>query len=87
MEIPDGINGAFEILGSILIWINVLVIYKAKGYKGVSIVPMAFFTLWGMWNLYYYPHLGQWLSFYGGVSIVIANGAYVWLMYKYRKGA
>lgn len=37
----------------------------------------AFFSAWGIWNLVYYPTLGQWASFIGGVLLVAGNVAWV----------
>ena len=83
----DGINGLFELGGSLLLWMNVRRLLKDKGYAGVYVPATAFFALWGLWNLYYYPSLGQWLSFAGGCSIVVANGTCVGLMLYYGRKA
>jgi hypothetical protein len=34
---------------------------------------VAFFSSWGYWNLFFYPALDQWLSFVGGLLLVVAN--------------
>ena len=84
---PDIINGMFELFGSVLLWRNVWQLYKDKQVKGVHWNATAFFAAWGYWNLYYYPSLEQWWSFWGGVSIVIANT--IWLLqmiYYINKG-
>jgi len=44
-----------------------------------------FFTSWGMWNLFYYPHLGQWYSFAGGVFIVSVNTFWLGQIIYYRR--
>jgi drug/metabolite transporter superfamily protein YnfA len=80
---PDLLNGLFEFVGGLLLWVNVRALYKAKVFKGVAIVPTAFFSAWGVWNLYFYPSLGQWFSFYGGLNIVIANIIWVLQMVWY----
>ena len=85
MSTADVINGTFEALGGCLLWMNVARIIKDKCCKGVSVVPTAFFMLWGYWNLYYYPHLSQWWSFVGGLNVVAANTTWVVLMLVYRK--
>lgn len=85
MTFGDIINGCFEFGGSIAIWRNVFAIYKDKKFLGIRISPILFFTLWGYWNLYYYPSLHQTLSLLGGISITLANSIYVYLMVKYRK--
>ena len=79
----DLINGAFEFLAGFMILNHCRVILKDKVVRGVSILSTAFFTSWGFWNLYYYPSLDQWASFYGGLMIVAANTYYVGLMLYY----
>ena len=85
MSIPDIINGSIEAVASLFLWLNVAKIYKDKAYSGVSLASVVFFTAWGYWNLYFYPSLGQWSSFAGGIAVVIANTVWVSLMFKYRK--
>lgn len=87
MNTPDLINSAFEAFGSVMIWLNVWRLYIDKETKGVSVGPTAFFVFWGFYNLFFYPHLHQWLSFAGGCSLVIANTFWLGLMLHYRKKA
>jgi hypothetical protein len=82
---PDLVNGLFELLGSVLIWMNVRALLRDKGYAGVWLPAVTFFNAWGFWNMYYYPHLGQWLSFAGGCSITLANTVWVGLMFHYGR--
>jgi hypothetical protein len=70
---PDLVNGVFEIVGSLAIWGNVRALYLDKMVRGSRWYMMVFFTSWGYWNMFYYPHLNQWLSFAGGCSLAIAN--------------
>lgn len=82
----DIINGCYELLGAPFIFLSLSKLLKEKKVRGVSWLHVMFFTTWGYWNLYYYPHLGQWCSFAGGIGIVIMNT--VWLIalvrYSYR---
>jgi hypothetical protein len=73
----DVINGAFGSLGSLFIVFSIVKTYKHKEVKGVDWRHPTFFAAWGLWNLYYYPCLGQWVSFCGGVATTIAN--LVWI--------
>lgn len=73
----DVINGLFESLGGLFILLSVIRLHREKRVRGVSPWHAAFFTAWGWWNLYYYPSLGQWWSFAGGVLIVMVNS--IWL--------
>jgi hypothetical protein len=83
----DLINGCFELFGGLLFIINIVKLIKDKKINGVSWVPTMFFTLWGAWNLHYYPSLGQMYSFWGGVIIFIVN--FIWLIlvfyYKFKE--
>lgn len=83
--IPDLINATFEALGGVFILGHCRAVLRDKAVAGVSITATVFFTAWGVWNLYYYPSLNQWLSFYGGVALVIANCFWVGLLIFYRK--
>jgi hypothetical protein len=85
MNAPDLINGALELLGGIFVLNHCLTLYQSKQSRGVSKVSAAYFSIWGLWNLFYYPHLEQWWSFSGGVLIVAANTLWVALMIRYRK--
>lgn len=80
---PDFINGVFEALGGAMIFNHCRVLYRDKKVRGVSFVSCAFFFAWGVWNLYYYPHLDQWWSFAGGLAIVSGNCLWVSLMALY----
>lgn len=85
MNLADLINGCFELAGGLFVLNHVRVLLKDKSVKGVSILSTIVFTLWGVWNLYYYPSLNQMISFYGGLLIVFANSLYISLMLYYRK--
>ncbi len=71
--LPDLINGTLEALASLFIVVSCIKLHADKLVRGISWSTMAFFTAWGYWNLFYYPHLDQWISFWGGVSLVVAN--------------
>lgn len=83
--IPDFINGAFELCGSVAVACSCWALYRAKQVKGFSALHLLYFTLWGLWNLYYYPSLGQWLSFYGGLGVVTTNLVYLRMIFYYGR--
>ena len=83
MNWQDLINGLFEMLGCFFIMLHIHRLLKDKKVRGISVVAFTYFTLWGFWNIYYYPHLDQWLSFVGGTSIAIVNAVYVLLILYY----
>ena len=74
---PDLINSGFEFSGGLMVCLHVRSLLGDKRVLGVNVWGSAAMTLWGIWNLWYYPHLGQWASFFGGLLIVAANA--VWL--------
>lgn len=85
MNWADALNGAFELLGGFFILLSVFKLLRDKQVRGISWLTTAFFMAWGYWNLYYYPSLGQWLSFSGGVFIVATNTLWVILLIHYTR--
>jgi uncharacterized membrane protein YfcA len=85
MVIPDLINGLFEITSGILFSLNIIKLYKDKRVMGTSLIPVAFFTLWGFWNLYYYPYLNQILSLLGGIVIAVMNTIWLSMAIYYKR--
>lgn len=83
MSVPDIVNGTFEAFGALAILDHCRTLYRHKIVRGVSWKATAFFFSWGVWNLYYYPHLGQWWSFVGGCAIVAMNCLWLGMMLYY----
>lgn len=75
---PDHINGAFEFGGAIILLLDCIRLRRDRRVLGVHWGPKFFFLAWGLWNLYYYPSLGQPWSFYGGCALVMVNA--IWLV-------
>lgn len=80
----DIINAMFELLAGFFVALHCLKLFKDKQVRGASIWATSFFTLWGFWNIYYYPSLDQWWSMFGGIAVVTMNIVWVGLMWKYR---
>jgi hypothetical protein len=85
MSIADAINGGFEFLSGFMLWRNVAILLRQKQVRGVSVLTTAMFATWGYWNLYYYPSLNQWLSFFGGLNVVASNTTWVVLAVIYSR--
>lgn len=83
----DLINATFELVAGGVSTINVYKLWKDKKISGVHWAPTGFFTLWGFWNLIYYSHLEQPLSFFGGLAMVTVNLAWLGLVWRYRHNA
>lgn len=80
----DLCNAVFELGGAMLIWLNVRQLWRDQQIRGVFWHVNVFYTLWGVWNMFYYPSLGQWLSFWAGLGVVLGNAAWCVLAWRYR---
>lgn len=78
----DITNGVFEIAGAAFSLLSVRQLRIDKMVRGVHWGPAVFFTVWGVWNLAYYPHLSQWVSTGGSGLLVLVN---VWWLLLYRR--
>jgi len=85
VDFADAVNGGFELFGTFLILLNIRQVIKDKSVAGVNPWAVFGFGLWGLWNLFYYPHLGQWWSFGCGVSLTLTNLFWWLLLYFYSK--
>lgn len=85
MNNVDLTNGLFELFSACLGIFNIHQIYKDEEVKGVSVVPMVFFTLWGFWNIFYYSYMGQYYSTSGAGAMLAVNLIYLSLVIKYKK--
>lgn len=79
----DLVNGLFELFGGIFLSLHCWRLYKDKEIKGVSFFPFIFYTCWGYFNLFFYPSLNCWYSFYGGIIVVSVNTVYLVMLYYY----
>ena len=80
---PDIINACFELFGAPFALLSIIALYRKKVVRGVSWVHISFFALWGLWNLFYYPYLGQWYSFAGGVALTSINSVWLYQLIYY----
>lgn len=85
LDTPDLMNGIFELGGAFALYQNVRTLRQDKMVRGVHWLPTGFFAAWGLWNLFYYPNLDQWFSFFGGVAIVSINLLWLGMMVYYMR--
>lgn len=78
---PDTINAALELGGALFSALNVVRLWRDRTIAGVDWRAFAFFTGWGVWNLYYYPHLDQPLSALAALALVLVNTAWLLLAF------
>lgn len=83
---PDIINAGFELAAGVAVLDHCRKIHQDKKVRGLSIPAVVFFFTWGLWNLYYYPHLDQFWSFAGGIFVTLANLLYIGLLTWYSQG-
>ncbi len=83
MNWADAVNGSLELIGGLFILLSIGKLHRDKRVRGVSWVHVLFFAFWGFWNLFYYPHLGQWMSFAGSIVIVVTNSVWVAMLFFY----
>jgi len=81
----DALNGSLELLGGLFIAFSIARILRDKEVRGISWIHVGFFTIWGLWNLFYYPHLGQTWSFIGGIGVFVANSIYLALLIYFSR--
>jgi hypothetical protein len=86
IEWMDFINGVFEAGIACFLFKGVLMLRTDKEVKGFYWPTVAWTTAWGIWNLAYYPHLGQWFSFTGGIAVVLVNITWLAHVAHYAKG-
>ena len=79
----DKVNGIFELLGGLVILLNVHNVWTLKTVAGVSWIAVLFFTIWGWWNLVYYPKLDQRMSYLGASFVAITNTVWLALLIYY----
>lgn len=87
MSWPDMVNAGFEAGAGLAVLAHCARLYQHKEARGLSIPAVIFFTGWGVWNMYYYPHLGQFWSLAGGIFVTLANAIYLALLVAYSRHA
>lgn len=82
----DIVNALFEVFGAVFLSFNIVRLYKDKVLTGVSVVPTTFYTTWGLWNIYFYPATGNYLSGIAGVLVVVVNATWLGMALYYSRG-
>ncbi len=81
---PDTINALFETLAGFFILLSILRLRRDRIVRGISITHVIFFWFWGAWNIYYYPHLGQFLSTLGATLVLMFNTIWTMMIIYYN---
>jgi len=81
----DLVNGCFELVGALFTLMSVRALWRDRVLRGVHWAPTLYFFAWGCWNVYYYPSLGQWFSFAGGLAILLANALWLGSLLRFSR--
>jgi len=81
----DLLNGMFELVAGMFVILNIKQLNKDKEVKGISPISVIFFTMWGFWNVIFYPMNGFIWSFIGGLFIFVLNVFWVIQILYYKK--
>lgn len=73
----DHINALFELGGTLLMLPTLIRSWRLGTVQGVHLATPLFFWSWGLWNILYYPSLGQFWSFTAGILLFITNTAWI----------
>lgn len=69
----DAVNALLQLGGAAATWANAARLWRDRVVAGVEPASMVFFAAWGVWNVYYFWQLGQWLSVAGGALLCAGN--------------
>lgn len=83
MQLPDLINGSFQIGACLVSILNVREVWRRRAVAGVHWIATGFFFSWGLWNIFYYSHLNQMLSLYAGITVCVINAVYLFSILKF----
>lgn len=73
---PDILNAAFEAIGAAFLVADCRALARDKQLRGVYWPGRVFWASWGVWNVVYYPAIGQVWSFLAGLPVLVANVAW-----------
>ncbi|KKM77927.1 hypothetical protein LCGC14_1365090 [marine sediment metagenome] len=81
----DNVNGLFEFLSGFFLLLHCVKMYQDKKIRGISLLAGIYFVTWSYWNLFYYPCLGQWGSFGGGVFSTMIHTIWFFMIVYYTR--
>lgn len=81
----DAINGVFEMVGSVVLYLNVVKVYQDKMVRGYDWRSVAFFAVWGAWSVAYYAGLGHTISLVGGALALVAQIVWIGFAIHYNQ--
>lgn len=79
----DLFNGAFELGGTYFISRSIRKLHRDKIVRGIAWEQVAFWSIWGYWNIAYYWAAQSPFSWWAGLAVTTANTVYVSMLYYY----
>lgn len=67
------VNAVFEGVGAILTWMDVYRLSRDKQVKGINPWSRAWWSAWGVSNLWYYSSVNDPFSFWAGAALALGN--------------
>lgn len=82
-KVLDLINSFFKYGSGFFILPTLIELYKTQNPQGVSWIHVGFFSIWGIWNLYYFYQLNQKLSAIANLFLIIMNTTWLGMLIYY----
>jgi hypothetical protein len=84
MQYVDVITSLFQFGAVVFLLDNIRAIIRDKDLKGVSILMIVFFTVWGYWGIFMFYVLQQPLSMWTNIGIAVAYTIWFLLAVFYK---
>ena len=82
---PDAINAGLSLGAGVFVFLSVRRLWIDGEVKGTSPWPVLYFSLVGIWNWFFYAHLGQVLSLVAGLFVTTMNISWLVLYVNCRR--
>ena len=79
----DIVNSFLKYISGFFIIPTIIELYNTENAEGVSWIHVGFFSLWGVWNLYYFWNLDQKLSALANVFLILMNTTWLVMLLYY----
>ena len=73
----DQVNAGFEMVGAAFRIFDCMKLHRDKTFLGGSIWTAVFFFIWGIFNTFFYPSLGQTWSLCAAITLTMVNGLWI----------
>jgi len=84
IEWPDVVQGIFQLSAGGFVSLSVWQLHRDKIVRGVSYKHVAFFSVFGFWNLFFFSNYDLWFSFWGSLGVVSMNTIWLCQILYYR---